>query len=106
MAIDFSLPAKQFPLEIPVMYSTGVLEVMLEEKSGTAKGAGLKEVDPVTVEQRSFRRFLASDAPLNSVATIDLPPPPAQTDPRYLVVLTFILGAVMIAVLARALKRK
>jgi 5-hydroxyisourate hydrolase-like protein (transthyretin family) len=106
VGIDYSLPARQFPLEIPVMYPTGVLEVMLEEKSGTAKGAGLKEVDPVNVEQRGFRRFLASDAPLNSVATIDLPPPPAQTDPRYLVVLTFIIGAVMIAVLARALKRK
>lgn len=106
LGIDYSLPAKQFPLEIPVIYPTGILEVMLEEKSGTAKGAGLKEVDPVNVEQRSFRRFLASDAPVNAVSTINLPPPPAQTDPRYLVVLTFILGAVMIAVLARALKRK
>jgi hypothetical protein len=106
VAIDYSLPARQFPLEIPVMYPTGILEVMLEEKSGTAKGAGLKEVDPVNVEQRSYRRFLASDAPVNSISTIDLPPPPAQTDPRYLVVLTFILGAVMIAVLAFALKRK
>ncbi|MDQ6717426.1 MAG: hypothetical protein M3Z17_03640, partial [Gemmatimonadota bacterium] len=76
------------------------------EKSGTVSGAALKEVEPVSVEKRSFRRYLGSDVPRSAVATIDLPPPPPQTDPRYLVALTFLLGAVMIAVLARALKRK
>jgi hypothetical protein len=106
LAVGYSLPAKSFPITFPMMDTTGVLEVMLEEKSGVAAGAGLKEVQPVNVEERSFRRFLANDAPKNAVATIDLPPPPPQTDPRYLVALTFVLGAVMIAVLAHALKRK
>lgn len=106
LSFGYSVAAKQFPLSIPAMDTTGVFEVMLEEKSGTAAGAGLKEVQPVSVEERSFRRFLASDVPRNAVTTIDLPPPPAQTDSRYLVVLTFIIGAVMIAVLARALRRR
>ncbi len=106
LAFGYSLPAKQFPLNVPILEATGVFEVMLEEKSGTAAGGGLKEQQPVAVESRSFRRFLASDVPVNAVARIELPPPPAQTDPRYLVVLTFVLGAVMIAVLARALRRR
>ena len=106
LAFGYSVPAKSFPLTFPLMDTTGVLEVMLEEKTGTAAGAKLKEVQPVTVDERSFRRFLANDIPKNAVATIDLPAPPPSTDPRYLVALTFILGAVMIAVLAHALKRK
>lgn len=106
LAFGYSLPAKSFPLTFPVMDTTGVLEVMLEEKTGTAAGAKLKEVQPVTVDERSFRRFLADDVPRNAVATIDLPSLPPQTDARYLVALTFVLGAVMIAVLAHALKRK
>ena len=106
LTFGYSVPANRFPLSVPIVEATGIFEVMLEEKSGTAAGAGLKEVDPVNVEQRNFRRFLASDAPVNSVATINLPPPPPTTDPRYLVALTFLLGAVMIGVLARALKRR
>jgi len=106
LAFGYTVPAKAFPVEFPLLDSTGVLEVMVEDKAGTASGAGLKEVEPVNVEERSFRRFLASDAPKNAVASIDLPPPPPQTDPRYLVALTFALGAVMIGVLAHALKRK
>lgn len=106
LSFGYSVPAKEFPLSIPAMDTTGVFEVMLEEKSGTASGGGIKEVQPVSVEERSFRRFLASDVPKNAVTTIELPPPQAQTDPRYLVVLTFIIGAVMIAVLARALRRR
>lgn len=106
LAFTYSLPAKNFPLSIPVLDTTGVFELMVEEKSGTVTGARLKEVQPVTAESRSFRRFLGSGVPRSAVATIDLPPPPPQTDPRYLVALTFVLGAVMIGVLARALKRK
>jgi hypothetical protein len=106
LSFGYSIPAREFPLNIPIIGATGVLEVMIEEKTGTVGGAGLKEVQPVNVSERSFRRFLASDVPANAVASVDLPPPPPKTDPRYLVALTFVLGAVMIAVLARALKRK
>ncbi len=106
LAFGYSVPAKSFPIAFPLMDTTGVLEVLVEEKTGSASGAKLQEVQPVTVEERSFRRFLANDIPKNAIATIDLPAPPPATDARYLVALTFVLGAVMIAVLAHALKRK
>ena len=106
LALTYSLPAKVFPLSVLVGEPTGIFEVLLEEKSGIAKGARLKEVDPVAVEQRSFRRFLASDVPANSVAEIDLPTSPRAVDSRYLVALTIALGGVMIGVLALALKRR
>ena len=82
-------------------------EILIEEKAGAVTGPHLKEVDPVTVDERNFRRFLATDMPENSVATIDLPAPaPTSIDPRYLVALTLVLGGAMILALAQALRRK
>ena len=108
LAFSYLLPANAFPLKLPLEKATGVYEVLIEEKAGSVTGPHLKEVDPVTVDERNFRRFLASDMPENSVAVIDLPPPPPgrTIDPRFLVALTVVIGGSMIAALARALRRR
>jgi hypothetical protein len=108
LSFSYSLPANSFPLKLPLDEDTGVYEVMVEEKSGTVTAPHLKEVDPVTVDERNFRRFLGSDVPKNSVAVIDLPaPPPAHSvDSRYLVALTLVIGGSMVLALARALRRR
>jgi hypothetical protein len=103
------VPAKSFPLKLPLEKETGIYEIMVEEKGGSVTGPHLREVDPVTVDERNFRRFLASDMPENSVAVIDLPPPPPgrpTIDPRYLVALTLVIGGSMVLALARALRRR
>jgi hypothetical protein len=107
LSFSYSLPANAFPLKLPLEKETGVYEILIEEKAGSVTGPHLKEVDPVTVEERNFRRFLASDMPENSVAVIDLPaPPPTRSiDPRFLVALTVVIGGSMIVALARALRR-
>ena len=108
LSFSYSLPAKEFPLKLPLEKETGIYEIMVEETSGSVTGPHLKEVDPVTVDNRNFRRFLASDMPENSVAVIDLPaPPPTHTiDPRYLVALTLVIGGSMVLALAQALRRR
>ena len=108
LSFSYSLPAKSFPLKLPLEKETGIYEILIEEKAGSVTGPRLKEVDPVTVDERNFRRFLASDMPENSVAVIDLPAPPAthSIDPRYLVALTLVIGGSMILALAQALRRK
>jgi hypothetical protein len=109
LSFSYSLPAKSFPLKLPLETETGIYEILIEEKAGNVTGPHLKEVDPVTVDERNFRRFLASDMPEKSVAVIDLPPPPpaAQSiDPRYLVALTLLIGGVMVLALAQALRRR
>lgn len=108
LSFSYSLPAKSFPLRLPLEKETGIYEIMIEDKAGSVTGPRLKEVDPVTVDERNFRRFLASDMPENSVAVIDLPPPPQSRsiDPRYLVALTLVIGASMILALAQALRRR
>jgi hypothetical protein len=107
VSFSYMLPAKSFPLKLPLEKETGVYEILIEEKAGAVTGPHLKEVDPVTVDERNFRRFLATDMPENSLAVIDLPAPaPRSIDPRFLVALTLVLGGSMILALAQALRRK
>ena len=108
LSFSYSLPAKAFPLKLPLEKATGIYEIMIEEKAGSVTGPHLREVDPVTVDEHDFRRFLASDMPENSVAVIDLPaPPPSRAiDPRYLVAITLVLGGSMVVALAQALRRR
>jgi hypothetical protein len=84
---------------------------LIEDETGSVTGPKIKEMDPVTVEGRNFRRFLGSDVPQSSIAVIDLPPARAAgtagtIDPRYMVALTLLIGGTMIAALARALGRR
>jgi hypothetical protein len=108
LSFSYSLPANSFPLKLPLEKETQVYEIMIEEKAGSVTGPRIREVDPVTVDDRNFRRFLASDMPENSVAVIDLPPPAASRtiDPRYLVALTLLIGGTMVLALAQALRRR
>jgi hypothetical protein len=109
LSFSYSLPAKSFPLKLPSETETGIYEILIEEKVGSVSGPHLKEMDPVTVDERNFRRFLASDMPVNAVAVIDLPPPPASSrsiDPRYMVALTVLIGGTMVLALAQALRRR
>jgi hypothetical protein len=108
LSFSYTLPAKAFPLKLPLEKATGIYEILIEEKAGSVTGPHLREVDPVTVDERDFRRFLASDMPGNSVAVIDLPAPPPNRsiDPRILVAITLVLGGSMIVALAQALRRR
>jgi hypothetical protein len=107
IAFSYSLPAKSFPLSLPLEKETGIYEILIEEKAGSVTGPHLREMDPVTVDERNFRRFLASDMPVSSSAVIDLPAPPARTiDPRYMVAITLVIGGTMVLALAQALRRR
>ena len=107
LAFTYSIPASAFPLRIPIIKDTQIFEVLIEEEKGKVTGAQLEEKDPVAIEKRNFRRFLASDVPANSVSIIDLPAlgRTREIDPRYMIALTAVFGAAMIFALARALRR-
>ena len=105
VSFSYKIPASAFPISLPITELTGVYEVLIEEKTGGVSAPQVKEVEAVTVDQRSFRRFLGSDVPRNSIAVITLPAPKRAVHPGYLVGLTLVLGGAMIFALARALKR-
>jgi len=107
LAFTYSIPASAFPLSIPIVRDTQIFEVLVEDEKGTVTGAKLVEKDPVVLERRSFRRFLAADVPANSVSVIDLPRASknVEIDPKYMIALTAVFGSAMIFALVRALRR-
>lgn len=107
LAFTYDLSASSFPLSVPIVDSTQILEVLVEDEKGSVSGARLKERDPVVLERRSFRRFLADDVPMNAVTVIDLPAARRDNvDRRYVIGITLVIAVVMIAALARALARR
>jgi hypothetical protein len=108
LALTYSMPASRFPMSVLVNHDTQIFEALIEEKTGKVTGPKLKEVAPVALEKRSFRRFLGADVPASSVAVFDLPSAGKRTDiePRYMVMLTVLFGGTMVFALARALKRR
>lgn len=102
LSFSYTLSGDGFPLSIPAERATEVLEVLIEDPQGTASGARLAEVDPVEVEGRQFRRFLARDVPANGVVRIDVPAAAPLSRSRYIAVVALALGAALLVVLARA----
>jgi hypothetical protein len=106
LAIRYALPASAFPLSIPVENGAEVLEVLLEERLGTATGARLAAADSVLVEGRRFYRYLAQDVPARAVATIAVPTAGTVGKDRAILLLVVVLGAAMFAVFLVVLLRR
>jgi hypothetical protein len=107
-AFSYALPASSFPIRIPVMRPTEVLEVLIEEEKGSVTGATLAEVDPVSLERRSFRRFMAQDVAPEQVSVIDLPRSAMSrlTGRPFIIALVVVAGGAMAFALARTLRRQ
>ncbi|HUQ84544.1 MAG TPA: hypothetical protein VM076_25545 [Gemmatimonadaceae bacterium] len=106
LAFSYSVPAEDFPLTIPVSEPVGVFEVLLEDPGASASGGPLAEQQPVTLEGRSFRRFLAQDMRSGSDVTITVGAPTAPRGNRYVYVLVAIAAAIMAVALAFTLTRR
>lgn len=103
LALRYEIPATHDSLTIPLLESTGVLEVLLEEDGARAYGGGLAAKGPVTLDGRSLHRFLAQDVTSNAVLTIELPHARASSANRAWMLA--VLGAVVATILAVALMR-
>lgn len=107
LAFTYNLPASRFPLSIPVTGPTQIFEVLVEEEKGSVTGARLKETNPVSLANRTFRRFVGVDVPANSVSVINLPAVRrASISAGYMVAVTVLIGGAMTTALALALKRR
>ncbi len=95
-----------FPLPFAVEQGADVLEVLLEEPMGTVVGGGLEAADPVTLENRNFRRFLAQDVKDGTTLDIRLPTGPSVGRNMYIGGLLAGIGTIMLLILWRAMQRK
>jgi hypothetical protein len=102
LSYAYRLDTRSFPLSLPVEGRAAVLEVLLEEPNATAVAPGLQRVDPVTVESRTFNRFLAQDVARGGVLRIDVPRAPFVARRAWIVAMVAAIAAAMTLLLLRA----
>jgi hypothetical protein len=78
VAYSYRLADGAFPLRLPVERKASVLEILVEEPQGLATGPSLVQADAVTLEGRTFRRFLAQDVAPGAPVEVSIPAPPSQ----------------------------
>ncbi len=106
VAFSYKLPTSSFPIQVRAEHGATVFEVLLEEPQGSVFGGTFVAVDPVTLENRNFRRFLAQDVQDGVITTIELPATHASGRNLYIVGLLVSIGFLMLMVLMRAMQRK
>jgi len=106
IAFSYSVPASDFPLEIPIGDPVGVFEVLVEDPGAKASGGGLAEQQPVSLEGRNFRRFLAQDVRSGAKLVINVGAPTARRGNRILLVPVIVAAVTMVLALVFALTRR
>ncbi|MEP7380052.1 MAG: hypothetical protein ABI910_00115 [Gemmatimonadota bacterium] len=70
VVLTYEVAARAFPLAVPLEHAVPVLEVLLEEPGASASSPGLVNKGAVTVDGKTFTRFLGASATDNAVVTI------------------------------------
>jgi hypothetical protein len=106
VAYSYRLADDAFPLRVPVERPASVLEILVEEPQGVATGPRLVQADPVTLEGRAFRRFLAQDVAPGAPVEVSIPSPPSQASRWLLPGVLAAVGAGMLVAFVAADRRR
>jgi hypothetical protein len=107
LSFSYRVPAKSFPLSIPMTYPVGVLEVLAEDPRDTVSGPKLKPAESVSISGRKFTRYVGEDVPASAVLKVAGPTgTDAARQQRYFIVIAIAIGAAMLVVLAFVLGRR
>jgi hypothetical protein len=105
VSFTYTLPSSAFPLVRRADAPVSVMEILLEEPTARPEAPRLREVDPVAIEGRTFRRFIAQDVPGGGAARVTVPVIIGDRRMLYFAVVLTAIGAAMLAALARAFTR-
>jgi len=106
ISFTYTLPSSAFPLMRLAGAPVSVMEILLEEPTARAEAPRLREVDPVAIEGRTFRRFIAQDVPAGGAARVTVPIIIGDRRMLYFALVLTAIGAAMLAALARAFARR
>jgi len=95
VTFSYELPVATDPIVVLVESPTTVLEVLVEDANAQVSGAGLVAVDPVQIEGRAFRRFLAENVPAAQTFSVSVPPAASSRQLRVMLIVTAV-GAAML----------
>ena len=102
---SYSLDAGAFPLEITLDRANALLEVLLEEPGAQVRATSLRAQGTATTEGRTFKRFLAQNAPEGEHIRIEVPSTAAAARSTVVIVLLIVAGLAMIVALWIAYRR-
>jgi len=105
LSFSYDIPVRSDPFEVLVEAPTTVLEVLVEEPNAQVSGAGLVAVDPVEIDGRPFRRFLAQDVAAAQTFSIVIPPSASASSLRLMLIVTAV-GAAMLLGLGMYVMRR
>ncbi len=105
-SFSYVIPVSQTELVVAVESDVPVMEVLVEDPRGTAVGGGLTEVDPVQVDGRPFKRFLAQDMKAPASLTLSAPGERAANSSLRLLLVVTAVGAAMLLGLGMAFMRR
>ena len=105
IAFSYKLPGSSFPLRVRSETPVVVFEVLVEEAQGDVKGQGFAAVDPVTLERRNFRRFLAQDVKADADLVVEVPAGATSGRNLYIAGLLVAVGFLMMLALTRSMQR-
>lgn len=105
IAFSYKLPGSSFPLRVRSETPVVVFEVLVEEAQGDVKGQGFAAVDPVTLERRNFRRFLAQDVKADADLVVEVPAGATSGRNMYIAGLLVAVGFLMMLALTRSMQR-
>ena len=105
VAFSYKLPESSFPLRVRTVRPVVVFEVLVEEPQSTVRGQGFTAVDPVTLEGRNFRRFLAQDLKADADLVVEVPAGGASGRNLYIAGLLVAVGFLMMLALTRSMQR-
>lgn len=105
-SFSYNLPLTQTELAVVLEDSVPVMEVLVEDPRGSAVGAGLTEVDPVQVEGRPFKRFLAQNVAAPATITLSAPGQLGNPNSMRLILVVVAVGAALLLGLGMAFMRK
>lgn len=105
-SFSYTLPVSQSEVEVSLDADVPVMEVLVEDPRGSAIGGGLAEVDPVQVDGRPFKRFLAQNITAPVAVTVSAPGTGADASNLRLLLVVTAVGAAMLLGLGMAFMRR
>lgn len=106
IAFSYKLPVADFPITLNAVGGAVVFEVLLEESDGSVFGTGFTAVAPVTIEGRTFQRFLAQDVKAGADVTVELKAAPSTGRVFYVAGVLIVIGFVTLLLMSRAMQRR
>ena len=105
-SFSYEIPASQLNLAVHVETDVPVMEVLVEDPRGSVTGGEIKEVDPVQVDGRPFKRYLGENTKPPAVIEVAMPGADEGSRSIRLALVVTAIGAAMLLGLGMAFMRR